>query len=50
MNTHPLTVDIHQDRGGPKQALLEVRELKNTSPCAAPAFRPSLSLCTRWTA
>ncbi len=38
MNTHPLTVDIHQDRGGPKQALLEVRELKKYFPVRSTGF------------
>ena len=38
MNTHPLTVDIHPDRGGPKQALLEVRELKKYFPVRSTGF------------
>lgn len=38
MNTSPLPASIHQDRGGPKQALLEVRDLKKYFPVRGTGF------------
>jgi peptide/nickel transport system ATP-binding protein len=38
MNTSASTADIHQDRGGPKQALLEVRDLKKYFPVRSTGF------------
>ncbi|MCM2340271.1 oligopeptide/dipeptide ABC transporter ATP-binding protein [Rhodoferax sp.] len=38
MNTPPLQPAVHQDRGGPKQALLEVRDLKKYFPVRGTGF------------
>jgi peptide/nickel transport system ATP-binding protein len=38
MNAGSLQADIHQDRGGPKQALLEVRDLKKYFPVRGTGF------------
>jgi peptide/nickel transport system ATP-binding protein len=38
MSTHPQDAAVHQDRGGPRQALLEVRDLKKYFPVRAEGF------------
>lgn len=38
MNTHSRDTAVHQDRGGPRQALLEVKQLKKYFPVRAEGF------------